>query len=298
MLFFLKGVIFVKRIIAVLLSLTLAATLCGCNDKDKKDKKDKKTDTSAIKFEELTPEPVEQAGAFDIEITENTFSFIKDCVVTSDSVNDIFISFVCNAPEGVDDGLYSSPEAYASVNGKEVDIENLAYVYVSGPTATVTLSSDLGYVKKGDEIIISVKNFNTLREPEDEEDIVGYTDFTDKVAIEGSLSVKTTATKAFGSYKCDLSAIGGEELALGEFVCTVTGAFGVFGDIPKSDVLEIVYEDGTTECFDTVSHNFEYDEDGNPTERYNLTFSFSDDKQSVKLDNISDIRLNGKSVMK
>ena len=287
-------VIHMKKIIALSLSLAVAVSMCGCNDKDKKDSK-KTTTTSVLEFVELPPDTYE---GFEIEVTHNSFAGLSDFTTIHNNSSVFFANLVCNAPEGLADGVYGCPDVKATVNGVDFNRENLAYIYVSQGKATITLSFFAGYVKKNSEISVTLNNFNKLREPENSDDTVSYDETTDEIVLKGSLTIRTTADKDFGYYKFDLSDLNGGSVSLSDTTATITGAEGVFGENADAKALTVILDNGEKVTFDFCTKNHKYDDEGNPTEEYDLVFMFDDSAKTINLASVTDIRINDASVMK
>ncbi len=281
-----------KRIIAVALSLALSLSMCGCKSKDKK--KDKKTSATSVEFHEISPE-VEIKEKFDIEITDNTFTRLSNFTSTHNHSTVFFANIMCDAPKELADGIYSSPDVKATVNGKSFDKDNLSYVYVSQGKATITVTFFAGYVKKDDEISVTIKNFNKLNKPEDEGEILDYSDISDEVVLEGSLTIKTIAKENFGYYKYD---INDNELSLVDNSASIKGANEIFGENPDLNALVVVLDNNEEITFDFFTQTFITDAEGNPTEKYDLVFMFEDIKKTIDLSKVTDVKLNGESIVK
>lgn len=284
-----------KRIIAMTLSVAVALSMCGCKSKDKKE--DKKTAATSLQFSEISPD-IEVKEKFDIEITENSFSELSEFTSIHNHSSVFFANLMCKTPESLADGIYSSPDVKATVNGNSFDTENMGYIYVSQGKATITISFFAGYVQKNDEISVTIKNFNKLNEPENESDAINYSDVSDEVVLEGTLSIKTTAKEPFGYYKYDISDINGEEFSLANNSASIKGAEGIFSEAPDVTALVVVLENNEEIVFDFVTQNFEYDEEGEPTDKYDLVFMFKDANKSIDLGKVTDIKINGESILK
>lgn len=284
-----------KRIIAMTLSLALALSMCGCKSKDKKE--DKKTSATSVEFHEISPE-AEPKEKFDVEITDNTFTKLSEFTTTHNHSSVFFANIMCKAPDDIADGIYSSPDVKATVNGKSFDKDNLSYIYVSQGRATITVTFFAGYVKKDDEISVTIKNFNKLNEPEEDGAILDYSDISDEVVLEGALTIKTVAKENFGFYKYDLSDINGEEISLVDSSASIKGANGIFGKTPDVNAIVVVLDNNEEITFDFFTQTFITDAEGNPTEKYDLVFMFEDTKKTIDLSKVTDIKINGESIVK
>lgn len=283
-----------KRILALLVAVSTALSMCGCkNDKDSKTDSSKADDS----FVEINPEV--EVKNYSTEVVSNTFEGFSDFTITSDHTNTFFATLSCDAPEGLADGTYSSPDVTATVDGVPVDDEDkLAYIYVSGGKATITVAYFGGYVKKDSQMSVTVKNFNKLLEPETEEDIITYYDVSDETVLEGTLSLSTFAENSFGYYRFDAKASGGNFVELNKNSAAINGAEGIFATAtPNAESLVVVLNDSEEISFDVCQQTVIYDGDGNPTDKYNLTFIFSDTEKEINLDDVTDVKINGTSLM-
>lgn len=283
-----------KRIGALLSVAFVAISMCGCNNN-----KDSKTDSTkpTESFVEISPEA--HVKSYSTQVVSNTFDGFSDFIISSDHTNTFFTTLTCDAPKGLEDGTYSSPDVTATVDGVPVsDDDRLAYVYVSGGKATVTVAYFGGYVKKGSEMSVTVKNFNKLLEPENEEDIITYYDISNETVLEGTLVLNTYAENSFGYYRLDASAVGGNYIELNKNSAAIDGAEEIFKDnSPTSEALVVVLNDGEEVTFDVCQQTVIYDEEGNPTNKYNLTFIFSDTNKEINLDDVTDIKIASSSMM-
>lgn len=276
-----------KRILALGLSVLLALSMCACDDKD-----DKKTTTTP--FKEVSPDIVPQF--FTTDISENTFASLGKMEITCNSSNIFYANIYCDAPKGVAEGFYSSPEVTASVDGVAFDVENSAYINVSSERATISVSAFVGYVKEGSEITVSVKNFNKLNEQDDE--TVDYNDISDEVVISGSLTIKSKSDINFGHLRYDLSDMGADLITISEKSATVTDALQLLGDAPEASSLVIVLKDNSEVAFDTTTTYLTTDDDEATPDKTNVSFFFEGEKKQLDLGEIADVKINGTSVVK
>ena len=273
-----------KKTLCVVLSALMAVTACGCKNADGKKKSSPETSSEQASYQ------------FKTEVTKNTFKELSDFEITSDHSNAFSVMLTCDTPDGLEDGIYSSPEVTASAGEIKCD-ETLGYITVNGEKSVITLSILSGYVKKGTCLTLTATNFNKLREPENETDYISYDDISDETVLEGTLSVTSVCDESFGYFKSDLSQIGGGYITLNELSATITNANGIFKEEPTCEKLTVELADGTEISFDIMNKSFVYDKNGNQTDEYSLNFIFSDETKTIDLDAVTDIRIDSTSVM-
>lgn len=287
----------IKRIFTAVTATALTLSLlCGCQGK-KDDNSDKKssavtTTTAFMNNSQIT------AGVkvFETEIAENSFPMLTDLKASSDCSNEFFSVIYGKNTSGIKDGVYSSPNVKGFVNGKEKCYESLAYIIVSGEDVSLSVSFDGGYVKEGSDIEVVIENFNKLREPKDEDDNVGYGEYTDEVVFEGVLKIKSTAGKSFGNLRFDFKESEDSRLVVGNSSATLENAFGILGSEPKVEDIVLITKAGTEVKYDKLYKSPFYDEEGNELSEYVVTFCFADDKKHIDLGEIDDVKVCGKSM--
>lgn len=282
------------RLFSVIISVAIALSLCGCNNDANSSKAD--SDSSALEFTPNATQP--QGEKITSEIISNTFENITDMTIYSDCSNEFFSVIYAKNTLDTPDGIYSSPNVFATVNGKEVNIENVAYIIVSGENINMSVSFNGGFVKSGSEIYVSVENFNTLREPVDENDIVSFDECTDQTVYTGKLEIKATANESFGAFTFDFSDKGAGKLTIGESSASFENALAVLGEKSTTDNITLITKAGTEIKYDQTNDMHISDEDGNVLKDYSAYFSFSDSDKIIDLAEIDDILLNGESLLK
>ncbi|MBE6836757.1 MAG: hypothetical protein E7509_02010 [Ruminococcus sp.] len=275
-----------KKIIALGLSLLLAISMCGCEDKDKKD-----SGKNTSSFKEISPDVVPQY--MNSDFTENTFSTLGEMTLTSDCSNIYYANIYCDAPEGVEQGFYSSPEVTVSVDGVAFDVENSAYINVSSNRAIISVSAYVGYVKKDSEITVTVKNFNKLNNPESHD----YNDVSDEVVISGSFTLKSKTEKNFGHLRYSLEELGADNIVISEKTVTINNSLSLLGKTPDAKSLVIVLKDNSEVTYDSVSTYNSSDDDEKTEDILNVSFYFEDEDKQIDLGEISDVKINGESII-
>lgn len=268
-----------------------AISLCGCND-DGKSNSEEKTDTT-VSFVQNSIDPIEEK--IPSEIASSTFEGLGEMNIYSDCSNEFFSVIYAKNTLSIPDGIYSSPNVSATVNGKAVELERLAYIIVSGDSINMSVSFNGGFVEKGSEICVTVENFNKLREAVDEDDFVDYDEYTDEAVLEGRLEIKATTNVSFGNFCFDFS--DDERLVVGNSGASFENALKTLGEKPNVEQLVLVTKAGTEVKFDKVYDNHYCDEEGNLLEDYTATFFFDDDRR-IDLGEIEDIKLCGESLIR
>lgn len=283
-----------KKIISMSLSVALALSMCGCGEKDKKD--NKKNSQSSSEINVIQPDVTPQF--MDSQLTENTFSFLGEVKVNCNCSNVFYANLFCTAPEGIADGVYSSPDVTATVDGNTFDIENLAYININNGKATVSVSAFVGFVKKDSVITVTVKNFNELNPPEEEGMSVAFDDISDKTVIEGSFTLKSTADEDFGYLRYELLNDDFSYIALNNNTATIHHAQGLLDKNADADCLTVVMSDNSKINFDICVPYIDGDNNDEDNEIYNFVLTFEDKDKTINLGEVKDIMLNGESVIK
>lgn len=279
-----------NKVVSGMLATMLVFSLASCSDSDKQKEN---TSSSSVSFNQTNTEPYEEK--ITAEIVSNSFEGIGNTSIYGDCSNEFFTVIYAQNTLGVADGIYSSPKVSVQINGKSVSAKSLGYAIVSGENINISVSFSGCFVEKGSEIFVTLENFNALREAENEDDFVGYDEYTDQVVFEGRLEIKATTNVDFGNFWFDFSDENAGELTVGNSSASFENALGKLGEKPSVDQIVLVTKAGTEVKFDKVYDLHYNDDEGNILEDYTAIFSFDDDRV-IDLSEIDDIKLCGESL--
>lgn len=279
-----------NKVVSGMLATMLVFSLASCSDSDKQKEN---TSSSSVSFNQTKTEPYEEK--ITAEIVSNSFEGIGNTSIYGDCSNEFFTVIYAQNTLGVADGIYSSPKVSVQINGKSVSAKSLGYAIVSGGNINISVSFSGCFVEKGSEIFVTLENFNALREAENEDDFVGYDEYTDQVVFEGRLEIKATTNVDFGNFWFDFSDENAGELTVGNSSASFENALGKLGEKPSVDQIVLVTKAGTEVKFDKVYDLHYNDDEGNILEDYTAIFSFDDDRV-IDLSEIDDIKLCGESL--
>lgn len=280
-----------NKVVSGMLATMLVFSLASCSDSDKQKEN---TSSSSVSFNQTNTEPYEEK--ITAEIVSNSFEGIGNTSIYGDCSNEFFTVIYAQNTLGVADGIYSSPKVSVQINGKSVSAKSLGYAIVSGGNINISVSFSGCFVEKGSEIFVTLENFNALREAENEDDFVGYDEYTDQVVFEGRLEIKATTNVDFGNFWFDFSDENAGELTVGNSSASFENALGKLGEKPSVDQIVLVTKAGTEVKFDKVYDLHYNDDEGNILEDYTAIFSFDDDRV-IDLSEIDDIKLCGESLL-
>lgn len=283
-----------KRLILAAAAAAVMAVSCGCNKDDSKgDSSSGKKNVPDSSFVELEPDIASSDP--EIEVTENTFDWLENCSWQADDFSSFMATASCENSAGLPEGSYSSPEVTAKVNGQPC-AEASAYLTVTDSTIIMNVSFSGCYVLKDSDIEMTVKDFNSLNTQEDE--TIDYSDISDETVFEGTVSLKSKAVENFG-YLLFLpeQSLGIEQITLGVNSVTLTKCQDIFSSgEPTADVLSVELADGSVVTYDVCTIVPEYDEEDEPTGRYDAIFSFSDMEKVIAPEQVKSVSVNGKTV--
>lgn len=280
-----------NKVVSGMLATMLVFSLASCSDSDKQKEN---TSSSSVSFNQTNTEPYEEK--ITAEIVSNSFEGISNTSIYGDCSNEFFTVIYAKNTLGVADGIYSSPKVSVQINGQSVSAKSLGYAIVSGENINMSVSFSGCFVEKGSEIFVTLENLNALREAEDEDDFVGYDEYTDQVVFEGRLEIKATTNVDFGNFWFDFSDENAGELTVGNSSASFENALEKLGEKPSVDQIVLVTKAGTEVNFDKVYDLHYNDDEGNILEDYTAIFSFDDDRV-IDLSEIEDIKLCGESLL-